>query len=271
MITLFIFAMGTLLVPKILGLLRALINGELLRTVGVVRLILGVPVETALSALYAPIAMMIQTKQIWEIMRGRDSGWAVQARKRTTLPWSTLWRRHWLHMLVGLAVSAGLAIVSPGLLAWMAPSLIGLSLALPLSAASASVMLAKLTGVLGFLTIPEEVVTPRVLHLRDECEKELSAKVGLATVDRLLVDERLRHRHFSSVLPRPQAPRGKPDMALLSARAKLADARTLEEAMQWLSPPERLAVLDDAELFHELVKLHGTTERQASAPVLRSA
>ncbi len=271
MITLFVFAMGTLLVPKLLGLLRALINRELLRTVGVVRLLLGVPLETALSALYAPISMMIQTKQVWEILRGHDSGWAVQARKRTTLPWSTLWRRHWVHMLIGLAVSAGLGVVSPGLLAWMAPSLIGLSLALPLSAASASVLLAKVTGVLGFLTIPEEVVTPRVLHRRDEYERELHASIGTATIERLLVDEQLRHRHFASVLPRPQAPRGKPDMALLSARAKLAEARTLEEAMQWLSHPERLAVLDEGDLFHELVKLHGTTEREPSAPVLRSA
>ena len=73
------------------------------------------------------------------------------------------------------------------------------------------------------------------------------------------------------MLPRPQAPRGKPDVALLIARAKLADARTLEEAMSWLSPPERLAVLDESDLFHELVKLHGTTEREPSAPVLRSA
>jgi membrane glycosyltransferase len=204
-------------------------------------------------------------------MRGRDSGWAVQARKRSAVPWSTLWRRHWVHMVIGLAVSAGLAIVSPGLLAWMAPSLIGLTLALPLSAASASVLLAKITGILGFLTIPEEVVTPRVLHLRDEYERELHASVATATIERLLADERLRHRHFASVLPRPQAPRGKPDMALLSARAKLEDARTLEEAMQWLSTPERLAVLGDGELFLELVRLHGSTGRQASAPVLRSA
>jgi membrane glycosyltransferase len=270
MITLFVFAMGTLFLPKALGLLRALVNRELVRTVGVIRLILGVPAEIVLSALYAPISMMIQTRQLWEIARGRDSGWSVQTRKRSALPWSTLWRRHWLHMAAGIGVSAGLAVVSPGLLAWMAPSLIGLSLALPLSAASASVALATFTRVVGLLTIPEEVTLPRIMRRRDDYEARLAADIGAITVERLLRDDRARQRHFAGVTPRPQAARGKPDIALLSARAKLADAHSQEEAMHWLTPPERLAVLADHELFQELVKLD-KAQAPPEAPVLRTA
>jgi len=175
-----------------------------------------------------------------------------------------------VHVVVGLAVSAGLYFVSPGLLLWMAPTLLGLALALPLSAASGSVFLAKLTRFLGFLTIPEEVVMPRVLQRRDEFERRLAKEIEGVTVERLLSDDQARHRHFVSVVPRVQA-RGKPDVAVLTARAKLADARTLHEALEWLNPTERLAALAEYELFQELVKLHTADQDTPSAPVLRSA
>ena len=35
---------------------------------------------------------------------------------------------------------------------------------------------------------------------------------------------------------------------VMTARAKLADANTVAEALGWLMPPERLAVLVDAEV-----------------------
>lgn len=270
MIKLFIIAMSILMVPKLLGLLRALFNRELRKSVGVIRLILSVPVETALSALYAPISMMIQSRQIWEIFRGQDSGWGVQSRQRAALPWGLLMRRHWVHMVIGIAVSVGLFYVSQGLLMWMAPTLLGLALAIPLSAASASVLCAKITRFFGLLNIPEEVEMPRVLKLRDECEARLAKEVEAATLERLLTDDHARHLHFASVLPRAQA-RGRPDAAMLTTRAKLADARTLTEALDWLTPVERLAALADYELFQELVKLRSADKDTPSAPVLRSA
>lgn len=271
MIELFVFSMGVLLLPKILGTLRALMNREMLRTVGVIRLLLGVPFETVLSALYAPISMLMQSRQVWEILRGRDSGWSVQSRKRTALPWQLLWRRHWLHTTAGLVVSAGLAYVSPYLLLWMAPTLIGMALALPLSAASASVLIARLARVLGLLTIPEEVSPPRVMTRRDELESKLVRELESVTIERLLRDDAARQRHFSNVLPRLQAPRGQPDMALLSARAKVGDARTVAEALGWLSSAERAAMLSEHDVFQKLVELDRAEHPQPQAPVLRTA
>jgi membrane glycosyltransferase len=271
MIELFVFSMGVLLLPKFLGIVRALVNREMLRTVGVIRLLLGVPFEIVLSALYAPISMLMQSRQVWEILRGRDSGWSVQSRKRTALPWRLLWRRHWLHTTAGLAVSAGLAYVSPHLLLWMAPTLVGMALALPLSAASASVLMARLARLLGFLTIPEEVVPPRVMTRRDELESTLVRELENVTIERLLRDDAARQRHFSSVLPQPQAARGQPDMALLSARAKVGDARTVAEALAWLSPAERAAMLSEHDVFQKLVAIDRAEHPQPQAPVLRTA
>jgi membrane glycosyltransferase len=272
MVELFVFSMGVLLLPKIMGFLRALVNREMLKTVGIVRLVLGVPFETLMSALYAPISMLMQSRQVWEILRGRDSGWSVQSRKRTALPWGLLWRRHWLHSLAGIGISAGLAYVSPHLLAWMAPTLIGMALALPLSAASASVLLARLAQVFGLLTIPEEVAPPRVMLRRDEFEANLVREIEAVTIERLLTDDGARQRHFANVLPRPQAARGQPDLALLSARAKVTDARSVGEALAWLSPAERIAVLGEHELFAKLVELGRAAEQpRPQAPVLRTA
>jgi membrane glycosyltransferase len=269
MIGLFVLAMGTLLTPKILGVLRALCNREILRTVNPLRVLLGAVAETLLSALYAPILMMMQTRQVAEILFGQDSGWATQSRRRMRTPWATLIRRHWLQMLAGLAVAWVLVYLSPPLLAWMAPALAGLVLALPLSLASGSARVAHALRFLGLLTVPEEVEVPQVVALRDAYSARLEEHLAGITFERLIRDELARQRHFAAALPRPPAVRGRPDVMQMTARVKLADAQTAAEALAWLSPPERLAVLCDRELFGALARLEGPLA--PDRPAARSA
>ena len=269
MIRLFLIAMVTLLTPKILGVLRSFVDGELLRKVNPLRVVLGAIAETILSALYAPIMMMMQVRQVSEILIGQDSGWTTQSRKHSRMPWGMLFRRHWLQMLSGIVISVVLLYVSPALFLWMTPALLGLVLALPLSAASGSVVLAKLARFFGFLTVPEEVSVPRVIAARDEAEVRLDELLDGVTIERLLSDEIARQRHFAAVQPRPAATRGHPDVMFITARAKLGDAHTAAEALSWLSPPERLAVLGDRDLFHVLVRL--VNPDVPDRPALRSA
>ena len=269
MLNLFIVAMVTLLLPKMLGVLRMFFDRELLRVVNPVRVVLGAVVETVLSALYAPIVMMMQIRQVSEILWGQDSGWATQTRRRARTPWATLLRRHWLQTLAGVALSVVLAYAASPLFLWMVPALAGLVLALPLSAVSGSASAGHGLGFLGLLTVPEELETPRVIALRDEIEARLEALVGGLTVARLIEDERARQRHFTAVTPRPAPTRGHPDVMLMTARAKLADAHSAAEALGWLTPPERLAVLGDRELLEALVRLAGTAT--SAAPARRSA
>jgi membrane glycosyltransferase len=269
MIRLFVIAMATLLTPKILGVLRAFIDWELLRKVNPLRVVVGAVAETILSALYAPIMMMMQVRQVMEILVGQDSGWTTQSRKHARIPWGTLLRRHWLQTLSGVVVSVVLLYVSPPLFLWMSPALVGLVLALPLSAASGSVVLAKVTRSLGLLTVPEEVDVPRVIALRDEAEARLAGLLEGVTIERLLSDEVARQRHFAAVQPRPPPTRGHPDVMFITARAKLGDAHTAAEALSWLTPPERMAVLGDRDLFHVLVRL--VHPDVPDRPALRSA
>jgi membrane glycosyltransferase len=269
MIELFILAMVTLLTPKILGVLRALVDREIWRTVNPLRVVLGAVAETVLSALYAPIMMMMQTRQVAEIFLGRDSGWATQSRKRSKTPWATLIRRHWLQMSAGFAVTWALLYLSPPLLAWMAPALAGLVFALPLSLASGSVRVAQVLRFFGLLTVPEEVTLPPVIALRNVCQARMEEHIAGITFEGLIGNELARQRHFAVALPHAAAKRGRPNVILITARAKLADAETVGEALAWLTPPERLAVLSDRELFAALARL--TDPRVPNRPAVRSA
>jgi membrane glycosyltransferase len=269
MIELFILAMATLLTPKILGVLRALVDREIWRTVNPLRVVLGAVAETVLSALYAPIMMMMQTRQVAEIFLGRDSGWATQSRKRSKTPWATLIRRHWLQMSAGFAVTWALLYLSPPLLAWMAPALAGLVFALPLSLASGSVRVAQVLRFFGLLTVPEEVTLPPVIALRNVCQARMEEHIAGITFEGLIGNELARQRHFAVALPHAAAKRGRPNVILITARAKLADAETVGEALAWLTPPERLAVLSDKELFAALARLRDP--RVPNRPAIRSA
>jgi membrane glycosyltransferase len=108
MIRLFVITMGVLLLPKAVGLLRAFLVRGLRGPVGIIRLVLGAAMELILSALYAPIMMIIQCRQLWEILRGRDSGWSTQRRGDGTTPWGEIVRRHWLQTLIGVALGGAL-------------------------------------------------------------------------------------------------------------------------------------------------------------------
>ena len=257
MIQLFAITMGVLLLPKTLGLLRAFFVRALRRPVGLVRLVAGAVTELVLSALYAPIMMIIQSQQLSAILLGHDSGWSAQRRGDGTTPWREIIRRHWLQTSIGIALSAGLAFLSPPVLAWMSPTLAGLVLAIPLSRASGSPLVGRLFRKLGLLVIPEEVTLPPLMQRRAELESGYSELVEHTTIESLLKDSSARIAHFHTLLQRPPGPRGQPDVDRLTARAKVEEATSVREALAWLTPRERLALLSDAAMFDQLQERDG--------------
>jgi membrane glycosyltransferase len=100
------------------------------------------------------------------VLAGHDAGWKVQ-RRDGRVPLREITRRHAWHTGVGvlLGVAAGLA--SPWLLLWMSPIILGLVLAIPLSALTARPDVGQLTRRLGLFRIPEESAPPPVLRERD--------------------------------------------------------------------------------------------------------
>ena len=255
MVELFIFSMIVLLLPKLLGLLHSIFSGQLRRgSGGVIGLVASSIVETLFAALFAPIMMLVQTQHIVQILTGRDSGWSAQRRAAAGILWREAWSFHWKHSLLGL-MTAGIAYqLSPVLLAWLAPTLLGLVLAIPLSKASGSVRVGRGLARFGLLRIPEETHVPELVRRRDEIVRSATP----------MTDDGLRHLahnrqarldHIAGNLPPPPEPRGVPDIHRLTAAAKLADAHTLPEALQWLTPDERIRVAADAALLERLSEL----------------
>jgi len=255
MVKLFIFSMAILLLPKILGVLRSMLSsGQRRGSGGVSRLFAGSLLETILSALYAPLMMLIQTGHIIQILTGRDSGWSTQQRSASGIPWREVCRHHWKHMLIGLVVAYFAYRLSPILLAWLSPALLGLVLAVPLSKASGSVALGRWLARFGILRIPEEAHTPDLVCRRDAVART-SPPLPTDGLRHLARNPLARLTHISLNPSPPADPRGAPDGCRLTAAKKVSDARTLEEALGWLSPSERLRVAADGHLLEDLAML----------------
>jgi membrane glycosyltransferase len=255
MMALFWFSMVVLLIPKMLGLVRALLSSRIRRSGGgVIGVAASILLEAILSALYAPILMMVQSRHVFEVFMGRDSGWKAQRRDSGGTSWSDAWEFHKRHMLLSCMTAAVVYVLSPSLLAWLSPALLGLFLAVPLSRASGSEAIGRVLLKIGLLRTPEEVEQPAMVLRR----KELIAQAGELPEDGLRYLARNREArlvHIGSNLPRPSDPRGKPDPHAFTAEQKLIDARSLDEVLEWLTPIERTEVAADARLLNQLALL----------------
>ena len=168
-------------------------------------------VETILSALYAPIMMLVQTQHIIEILTGRDSGWNAQRRHAHD---DDLERSAGISTgrtcVIGIVIGVIAFLISPTLLAWLTPTLAGLLLAVPLSKISGSVQARSLAR-----------LVPRAAHAGREARaggdpasrrvagarRIDAARDGLRYIAR---NRQARYAHISGNLPRPQETRGHP-------------------------------------------------------------
>ena len=254
MMDLFWFSMVVLLVPKMLGLIYALSSRRIRRgSGGVIGIAASFLLEVVLSALYAPILMLIQSHHVFEVFMGRDSGWKSQRRDGAT-SWSDAWHFHNRHMLLSCMTAVIVWFLSPPLLAWLSPALLGLFLAVPLSRASGSERLGRILARLALLRTPEEAEMPALVARRQVLLREAGAAPhdGLRHLAR---NRESRLAHINGNLSRPVDPRGQPDPYAFTAEQKLKDARSLDEALTWLTALERVEVAGDARLLNQLALL----------------
>ncbi len=126
--------MVIVLLPKVLGLTLEVKRAQYAREpLGSVRAVLGVATETVFSILLSPILMVTQTVAVFQVLIGRDSGWRPQSRDRHGMSFVDALRFHYRHMLVGAVLALACWEASAQIVAWMAPVIVGLLLAAPLS------------------------------------------------------------------------------------------------------------------------------------------
>jgi membrane glycosyltransferase len=255
MMALFWFSMVVLLIPKMIGLVRALLSPRIRRgSGGVIGVIASFLLETLLSALYAPVLMLVQSRHVFEVFMGRDSGWKPQRRDSGSTTWSDAWDFHKRHMLMSCVTAVIVYFLSPALLAWVSPALLGLFLAVPLSRASGSEALGRALSRIAMLRTPEEVEQPALVARRRELITH-AVELPEDGLRYLARNREARLAHIEGNLPRPCDPRGRPDPHAFTAEQKLIDARSLEEVLEWLTPVERVEVAADARLLNQLALL----------------
>jgi membrane glycosyltransferase len=238
---LFGLCMLVLYAPKLLGTAAFMRHRESRGLRG--RTLLGLVAELLLSALVAPIMMLVQTSSVIQILTGRDSGWNPQARDSDRVPWPLLWRFHRRHLLAGALLAVAAGAISWRLLAWMSPALLGLVLAVPLAAFMGSAAAGRALARRGILLTPEEVAPPPLVAAAEAEAEALRARARPAgSLPEALADPDALARHLAWLDPPTARRPGEPDAALGSAILKLADGLPIEQ----LDARESFAVLASA-------------------------
>ena len=99
---LFALTMSILLAPKFFGLLIAMFERETRRGAGgAIRLFFSALLEIIMSALLAPIMMLVQSGHVAHILFGFDTGWNPQRRDDGSIPLKDIVRKHRSHMGLG--------------------------------------------------------------------------------------------------------------------------------------------------------------------------
>ena len=180
---LFAVTMGLLVAPKLLAGVLAMREG---RADGLRRMLglwAGIALEIVLSALVAPILMLMQSAAVFEVLIGRDSGWNAQQRDAGRLSRREAWRSHRGHVAMGVVAASLAWLLDPAIFWWTSPVSLGLFLSAPLSLLLARTDLGAAFRVMGLLVTPEERQAPpvaeRAVELRARYDREEAARIEI--------------------------------------------------------------------------------------------
>ena len=253
----FVGTMSLLLAPKFLSYLLMLADRRRRRGFGVVAGFFGMLVEIVLSGLLAPVMMLVQSGGVLAILLGRDSGWNPQRRDDGSIPFLDVVARYGGYVLLGVLLGWLAYLISPPLFWWMSPVILGLVLAVPLAALTASRAAGEVTRRLGLLTVPEEREPPPVLGAAAQALARSGGGEPGDGVARLAGDAALLAAHRAFLPAGGARPKGDHAPERLVARAKVGDAADLAAALRSLTPREKAAALGDAPALERLMELAG--------------
>jgi membrane glycosyltransferase len=179
-LTLFVFTMLMLFLPKVLSVLTTLRHpAEAEGFGGRGRLALSAALEVAGSTLLAPINMMFNAKFVIFAFLGEGVSWVTQRRGagEDGTSWSEACLIHGVQTAIGLGAAGLTFVILPGYFWWLSPVLAGLVLSIPLSIFFSQARFGRRARALGLFLTPEEVAPPKELaNLRRnlaECYRHL--------------------------------------------------------------------------------------------------
>jgi membrane glycosyltransferase len=252
--SLLFWTLTLLLLPKVFGLLTVIFNGRMRRALGGVwGITSSVVMETVLSSLIAHVMMMVQSAAIFDIFRGRDSGWNPQKRDDGSLPFGWVLRYHAVHMILGISLAIVTYSASLPLFLWLLPATLGLALSGPLSAMSATRRAGEAFKRLGIFVTPEERVVPFIAMSSRDYARLLTQEFSKhEAISQLARDPQLRHLHRQLIELQPVTRDQRLSPSLAVGRAKLEISADLPELLRLLKPNEKAALLSDPESLARL-------------------
>jgi membrane glycosyltransferase len=230
--------LGLLFLPKVMGLALALIDAPRRRKLGGgLRLIASAVLETLLSALVAPIMMLLHTGFVTTILLGSAIDWQPQRRQVAgSLLGESVRRFGWVTM-VGLAAAIAIIIVTPALFIWLIPVFAGLVLAIPFAMWTSSDAWGIRIGALGLLRVVEEAAPPPVMRRLDQLlETQVTAPADRFAL--AMLDPGFNALHIAMLRAADDQPPGPED----SLRA--IERKAVYLGATALSKPERRALLE---------------------------
>ena len=160
MLTLFGLTAALLLAPKLLSLAVIVARGQAQRHGGVARLLLGALLEFVHSLLLAPVRMLFHTQFVFAALTGLKLAWKSPPRDDAATGWREAARRHGVHTALTLLWVAAIALGSAAVPWWLSPVIVGLLVAIPLSAWSSHAGPGRWLRARGVFLIAEEVREP---------------------------------------------------------------------------------------------------------------
>ena len=247
--SLFMLALGFLLVPRLLGVLLVLADGETRRGAGgAIRILVGTVVELLYSTLLAPAMMLFQSKFVTKTLLGGTIEWSPQNRDDGGIPWPVAFRAHIGHMLLGLFVGLLSFAIDPALFLWLSPLVAGLVLAVPIAQLSSRRDLGAWLRKRRFFLIPEETAVPPVLERARAIFAELRARPrGEEDGLRRVLTDPLANAVHKLALATAEESQPAESAELFVARRKLANGQSLSAAEKALLLYDR-ATLDSRPL-----------------------
>ena len=245
-----------LFLPKPLAfLLHVLRKGSARSMGGAFKLMLSILTEILLSALFAPVRMLFNSKFVLLTLMGKQVGWGAQSRQETGTPWQVAISFHWGSTVLGLVWGIATFIINRTFFWWITPVLTGLILAIPLSVLTSRSSIGRAFRARGLLVIPEELNPPPELEwIRSIQQKlgELDVSLGVREPNgfvRAVVEPFVNELHIRLAGTRraPSFKIGKRRQALQDkALLKGPGSLTPSEKIELLYDPERMAALHKA-------------------------
>lgn len=161
---LWIWTLGLLFLPRVLGVLAVWHKGRARAFGGPGLLLLGSLVEAVLATLQAPLRLLAHTLFVLTALTGWRLEWRSPPRAAQGLAWADTTQRLAPTMLIAAAVLATLTAWDVGTVPGLLPVLLPCLLAVPLAVGTGHVALGHWVRAQGLLRVPEEAWSPAVLR-----------------------------------------------------------------------------------------------------------